>query len=53
MNEENKTFNEQIQEQRVDPRNIEAEVIGELRKEKIGKPTLAIEMLLLLIVVLV
>ena len=31
MNEENKNVNEQIQEQRVDPRNIEAEVIGELR----------------------
>lgn len=53
MNEENKNVNEQIQEQRVDPRNIEAEVIGELRKEKIGKPILAIEMLILLIVVLI
>lgn len=39
--------------ERVDPRNIHAEIIGELRKEKIGKPILVVEMFLLFGIVLI
>lgn len=37
----------------VDPRNINAEVIGELRKDKIGKPVLVVEIFLLFAIVLI
>lgn len=37
----------------VDPRTVEAEVIGELRKDKIGKPILVIEMFVLFAIVLI
>ena len=36
-----------------DPRNVQAEVIGELRKEKIGRPMIVIELAILFIIVLI
>lgn len=37
----------------VDPRTVEAQVIGELRKDKIGKPILVVEMFVLFAIVLI
>lgn len=37
----------------VDPRTVSAEVIGELRKDKIGKPILVVEMFVLFAIVLI
>lgn len=51
MNED-KNLNQQT-ENYVDPRTIEPVVIGELRKEKIGKPILVFEMMLLFVIVLI
>ena len=42
-----------IQENYVDPRTINAEVIGELRKDKIGKPILVIQMFVIFAIVLI
>lgn len=36
-----------------DPKNVQAEVIGELRKEKIGRPMIVIELAILFIIVLI
>ena len=36
-----------------DPRTVQAEVIGELRKEKIGRPMIVIELAILFIIVLI
>lgn len=44
--------NNQVNNEYQDPRSINAEVIGELRKDKIGKPILALEIFGLLILVL-
>ncbi len=55
QNTNNQTGNSQVNNvpERVDPRSIHAEVIGELRKEKIGKPILVVEMFLLFGIVLI
>lgn len=49
--DENKTSLEQ--NNYVDPRTINAQVIGELRKDKIGKPILVLEMFALFAIVLI
>lgn len=41
------------QENYVDPRTIEAEVIGELRKDKIGRPMLVVQMFVIFGIVLI
>ena len=37
----------------VDPRTIEAEIIGELRKDKIGRPILVVQMFIIFGIVLI
>ena len=49
-NQENKETN---QNNYTDPRTINAEVIGELRKDKIGKPILVVEMFIIFGIVLI
>lgn len=41
------------QENYVDPRNVKAEVIGELRKDKIGRPILVIQLFIIFGIVLI
>ena len=50
MGENNQNNNQNVQPQtnEQDPRLIQPEIIGELRKEKIGKPLIVIELFLLL-----
>lgn len=50
MNDNNDT---NTQTNNVDPRTVEAQVIGELRKDKIGKPILVVEMFILFAIVLI
>lgn len=50
MNDNN---DDKTQTNYVDPRTVQAEVIGELRKDKIGKPILVVEMFVLFAIVLI
>lgn len=50
---DNQSNENNVVKQQVDPRTVEAEVLGELRKDKIGKPILVVELFVLFAIVLI